>query len=223
MVLHEELLYIPEAVREGALRRDVQDVEGVLGRNDLSAKLHIVFLAFHGSLLVLLDDADAAAILHLEPLGVLVAVEDLALDSLVDLLLQHAEVAVSDGLLQLGVLLWVVRDGRLPELLHHLQVADLLDDTWMLYGVNGGLAQLLQEETVAQTVAFVEEQIKLLRLNQVKAEVLQRLSICIRHPNVEFVEHRYRLNLHERRRKCLVLVNLREVLLTKGLPGILRG
>ena len=35
----------------------------------------------------------------------------------VDLLLEHPVVAVGDGLLQDGALLWVVADGRPPELL----------------------------------------------------------------------------------------------------------
>ena len=59
-------------------------------------------------LLVLLHEANATAVLRLEPLGILVSVKTLALYCLIHLLLQHAKVAVGDGLLQLGILIWVV-------------------------------------------------------------------------------------------------------------------
>ena len=82
--------------------------------------------------------------------------------------------------------------------------------------MNLGLAQLLKEDTVAQTVAFVEEQIKLLSFNHVQAEVLERLTVCVRLPGVELVKHWDRLNLHKRSCEGLGNIYLRQVCPRKG-------
>ena len=121
-------------------------------------------------LLVLLYEGDAPAVFGLEELGVLVGVKELALLPSVKLLLQHAVVAVRNGLFEHLALLGVVAQVGLPELLHETPVVDFVDDARMLHQVHLGLLfQLLQEEPVAEAVALVEEQVKFGDLHQVQA------------------------------------------------------
>jgi hypothetical protein len=80
----------------------------------LSRDIHLPLLL----LLILLNKGDVAPVFGLEELGVLVGVKELTLLGPVELLLQHPEVAVGDGLLQYLVLLGVVAKVGLPQLLH---------------------------------------------------------------------------------------------------------